>query len=100
VKPVGAPENTDFSRRSQNRASPAVTRSAATDEQFDDAILRALRESPSGSMPWATLRAQLPKARFWKPIEALVRLHQSGQVNVVKLDGRNYVGLPIVVRVA
>ena len=91
MKPVGAPENTDSGRRSQYRDTPAVT------QQLDAAILAALRESPSGSMPWATLRAQLPKARFWKPIEALVRLYEAGQVHVVKLDGRNYVGLPIVV---
>lgn len=82
---MSAPQhNTDISRQyRRNRDSGAVT--------LDASILSALTELGGGPIAWAEVRAQLPRSRYWRPIEALVRLHQSGRVHAVKHAGATFV---------
>ncbi len=63
--------------------------------QLDAAILAEMRDAGSELVPWATLRAQLPRAPYWRKVEALVRLHEAGKVCAFKVDGRTYVDLPL-----
>lgn len=63
----------------------------ATDDELDTAILTALAELGGGPIPWSEVRAQLPCTRYWRPIEALVRLHQSGRVHAVRIGGATIV---------
>ncbi|WP_326544685.1 hypothetical protein QGN31_06525 [Mycobacterium sp. 2-64] len=92
---VGIQHNAESCRHSQDRASPAVTRTA-TDEQLDAAILAVLGEAAGNVVPWAELRDRLPTAPYWAKVRALVRLHQSGKLCAFKVRGRTYVD-PIVV---
>lgn len=87
---VGVQHNADFGSRYQDRACPAVTRTA-TDEQLDSAILAVLADVGGGPIAWSEVREQLPRTRYWRPIEALVRLHQSGRVHAVKVGGQTIV---------
>ncbi|KUI11445.1 hypothetical protein AU192_01285 [Mycobacterium lehmannii] len=66
-----------------------------TDAELDAAILDALRATPDGCGWWADIRSQLPDERFWPPITSLVRLIERGQVDTVKISGRDYVCLAI-----
>lgn len=66
----------------------------ATDEEIETAILAALAgEAPRA---WSDIRAVLPPAQFWVVLEALGRLQAAGRVDVVKVDGRNFVDLSLV----
>ncbi|AQA05028.1 hypothetical protein BVC93_24425 [Mycobacterium sp. MS1601] len=74
---------------------PASTAEPLAADQLDAAILDALRQVDGEAAPWAALRAMLPEKRTSRTADALVRLVDSGQVHVVKVDGRNYVALSI-----
>jgi hypothetical protein len=71
--------------------------SRGTDTTLDAAIMTALREAGGDVLPWAELRDRLPRAPYWAKVAALVRLHHTGQVDAIKLNGRTFVGLPIAV---
>lgn len=81
---VGAQDNNaDFGRNSDDRDS--------RNSMLDDAILAALADLGGGPVPWAEVRAYLPKSRYWRPVEALVRLHHSGRVHAIKVGGQTIV---------
>lgn len=67
------------------------------DAAMDAAILAALTESGGRVMPWADVRDQLPPSNYWHRVQSLVRLQQSGQVDVVKVGGCNFVALPMTI---
>jgi hypothetical protein len=54
-----------------------------------------MRAAGGELMPWATLRDRLPPAGYWAKGEALVRLHEAGEICAFKVDGRTYVDLPL-----
>jgi hypothetical protein len=66
----------------------------STTETMNDTerrILAILAEATTdGFMPWAVIRDKLPPG-FWRRINALDALHQSGAVEVFRSRGRTYV---------
>lgn len=96
---VATQHNADQCRHCPNIVlTAAVTRTRATDDELDAAILAALRESPGEFAAWSVLREKLPAASSSRTASALVRLHTAGHVHAIKLGGRTYVSLPIHVR--
>lgn len=63
-----------------------------TPDEIDAAILVALAGTDRPMLAWAKVRRRLP-GTLWQRVEALTRLFESAQVNVIKVDGRNYVQL-------
>jgi hypothetical protein len=68
----------------------------ATADELDAAILAVLRASPDQMAWWADIRDQLPESTFWQRVESLTRLEGTNAVDVVKVDGRNYVALSLI----
>ncbi|OBG89902.1 MULTISPECIES: hypothetical protein [unclassified Mycobacterium] len=64
-----------------------------TDDQIDAALLEALSDAGGeGLHPWAVIRRRLPGSHDRKG-ERLIALWDKGRVYVIKVRGRNYVGL-------
>lgn len=64
-----------------------------TDDQIDAAILAALADAGDGDLlPWAEVRRRLPGSESQKG-DRLIALWHTGRVWLVKIGGRNYVGL-------
>lgn len=82
---VAAQDNADFGRHSNDRDTSGLSRA------LDDAILAALADLGGGPVPWAEVRERLPRCRYWQPVRALVRLHESGRVHAVKVGGATIV---------
>lgn len=70
----------------------ADTATAVTDDQIDRMILDALANTGEELMAWAALRRRMPGG-FWRAGESLTRLWLAGRVYLIKVKGRNYVGL-------
>ena len=64
---------------------------SVTDDQIDTALLQALEAVDGELMPWAELRRQLPGGRD-RANERLVALWQRGDIYLLKIGGRNFVG--------
>lgn len=67
-----------------------------TDDQLDASLLLAverLTRYDGHLIPWAAIRHRLPGTRT-RQGEASVRLWLGHRLNIVKIDGRNYVSLP------
>jgi hypothetical protein len=73
-----------------------MTITRATADELDAAILAILGEARDQSMWWADIRDQLPASTFWQRVESLTRLDVTGAVDVVKIDGRDYVALSLI----
>jgi hypothetical protein len=76
----------------RDATAPAIP---ATADQLDAAILELLRQAPDESAWWAELRECLPESTYWQRVESLTRLVVTGEVNSVKVSGRNYVSLAL-----
>ena len=64
-----------------------------TDDRIDAAILAALADAGRDDLhPWAAIRRRLP-GTFDQQTERLTALWLTGGAYVVKVGGRNYVGL-------
>ncbi|OBF56730.1 hypothetical protein A5756_10590 [Mycobacterium sp. 852002-53434_SCH5985345] len=70
----------------------ASTATVRTDDEIGRMILGALAESGEQLMAWAALRRRIPGGH-WRAGESLTRLWLAGCVYLVKVKGRNYVGL-------
>lgn len=68
-----------------------------TPDELDTAILAVLTDFGGRVLAWPKLRDLLPVSTYWDRVQALVRLEQSGRVDVVKINGRNYVSLPMTI---
>jgi len=64
-----------------------------TDDQIDAALLAALADAGGEELhPWAVIRRRLPGSDDRKS-ERLIALWLEGRAYVIKVKGRNYVGL-------
>lgn len=70
----------------------AATSTAPTDDEIDRMIIDALAETDAELVPWAALRRRVPGG-IGRKAEALTRLWLAGRVYLIKVRGRNYVGL-------
>ena len=60
-------------------------------DENEAAILAALAHTPPGKLvPWSRVRDTLPGG-FWPRVSALVALVERGEVETVKVRGRNYI---------
>ncbi|QLL05586.1 hypothetical protein [Mycobacterium vicinigordonae] len=69
-----------------------TTTAVLTDDDIEHAILNALAATNEELVSWAALRRHLPGS-YWAKAGALDRLWIDGKVYVVRVRGRNYVGL-------
>lgn len=64
-----------------------------TDNPVDAAILAALTDAGGDELhPWAVIRQKVPGSLDRKA-ERLIALYHAGRVYLIKIAGRNYVGL-------
>lgn len=68
-----------------------------TPEELDAAIMAVLKDFGGRVLAWPKLRDLLPASTYWDQVQSLVRLQQSGQLDVMKINGRNFVALPVTV---
>lgn len=70
-----------------------ISHNETTDDQIDAALLAALVDAGREELhPWAVIRRRLPGSDDRKS-ERLIALWLEGRTYVIKVKGRNYVGL-------
>ncbi len=63
-----------------------------TAEQIEAAILAALAPTGEDLVSWAKIAPRIPGG-FWPKAQAALRLHEDGEIYLIRIGGRAYVGL-------
>lgn len=66
--------------------------STTTDDEIDAAILAALAPTGEELVSWARIDPLVPGG-FWPKAQAVLRLHEEGEIYLTRTGGRAYVGL-------